>query len=90
MEIIPVTAKLKYFSNIKLLILNIYFLIIHQLEKNSFESDFSYIISLCLYFYTCGVNSGIRFLELYINNYLYSYRSWCERAIKLLISFIKT
>ncbi len=51
MEIIPVTAKLKYFSNIKQLILNIYFLIIHQLEKNSFESDFSYIISVPLLLY---------------------------------------
>ncbi len=33
--------------------------IIHQLEKNRFESDSNDIVSLCLYRYSCGVDSAI-------------------------------
>ncbi len=33
--------------------------IIHQLEKNRSESDSNDIVSLCLYHYSCGVESAI-------------------------------
>jgi len=62
--------------------------IIHQLEKKYTESDSNFIVSLCRYDYSCGVNPAILlYLELLseLDFYHYSYRLWCEQAFRVSI-----
>lgn len=53
------------------------YVIIHQLEKNSYKSDSNDIALVYCYRYGCGVE----FVKLRV--YSYRYRSWCERVFRL-------
>ncbi len=58
---------------------------IHQLEKNSSESDFRKIGPLCYYFYSCGVDFPILIQIqwlLILHGYGYIYCPWCKQAFR--------